>query len=314
MQRILGFLTGTLAVLPVLAAPAPTRPGAPAGITLEQIMADQDWLGNPPTEGYWSHDSKSVLYYQKRDGSQLADLYQVSVEGGTPRKLGDADLANAAAPGGDWNHDHSQQVFVRNDNLFVRSVLTGRLRQLTHYNGKKDSPSFMADGTRVQWHEGNDIYLYDLDSGVTSLAADVRLSDDPSKLKPPQNYLQAEQPRLFDALASRQVNKQERNEQQAARQAVDPTRVAAPWYLGTSISIAQSALSPNGRWLVLVTQSKDYTDGAPGIMPNYITDSGYVETSKEHTYVGLNPPPAQQVKLLDLQTHTAYDLDLSQLP
>ena len=313
MQRILGLLIGTLAALPVLAAPAPAQPGAAAGITLEQIMADRDWLGNPPTEGYWSYDSKSLLFYQKRDGSQLNDLYQVSVEGGAPKKLGDADLANAAAPGGDWNHDHSQQVFVRDDNLFVRSVLTGRLRQLTHYNGHKDSPSFMADGTRVQWHEGNDIYIYDLDSGVTSLVADVRLSDDPNKAKPPQNYLQAEQPRLFDALATRQANRQARDDQQASQQAANPTRVAAAFYLGKGIDIAGAALSPNGRWLALITQPKDADAGEPGIMPNYITDSGYVETSKEHTYVGLNPPPAQQVKVLDLQTHNVFDLDLTQL-
>ena len=65
---------------------------------------------------------------------------------------------------------------------------------------------------------------------------------------------------------------------------------------------------------MLVTQAKGYEPGEHGIMPNYVTDSGYVETSKEHTYVGLNPPPAQQVKVLDLQNHTSFDLDLSQLP
>ncbi|HEY1990930.1 MAG TPA: prolyl oligopeptidase family serine peptidase, partial [Gammaproteobacteria bacterium] len=48
--------------------------------------------------------------------------------------------------------------------------------------------------------------------------------------------------------------------------------------------------------------------------PMYITDSGYVETSKEHTYVGHNPPPAQQVKVLDLMNHSSFDLDLTQLP
>ena len=312
MNRTPALLIGILVALPALAAP-PAGESA-SGVTLEQIMAARDWIGNMPEGGYWSDDSKSVYYTVKRDGNPLRDLYVVDAAGGDAHKLADSELPGASSPDGAYNLARTFKVFVRDDNLFVHNLTTGSLRQLTRYNGKKDSPSFMADGSHVQWHEGNDIYLYDLNSGITSLPADVRLADDPAKPHPPQDYLQAEQPRLFQALSDRASNKQAQQEQQAAQQGADPTHVAAPWYLGTSISIAQSALSPNGRWLVLVTQSKDYTDGAPGIMPNYITDSGYVETSKEHTYVGLNPPPAQQVKLLDLQTHTAYDLDLSQLP
>ena len=313
-RRILAFLIGAFMALPALAATDSAAPAATSGVTLEQIMADRDWLGNPPTEGYWSQDSKSVLYLQKRDGSQLEDLYQVNIDGGAPKKLADADLANAPGRNASFNHDRSQQVFVRDGNVFVRSVLSGRLRQLTRDNEKKNAVSFMADGNRVQWHQGNDIYVYDLDSGMSALAADVRTGSDPGKAKAPQNYLQAEQPRLFDFLATRAANKQARSEQQAAEQAADATRVAAPYYLGPGLDIAATALSPNGRWLAVVTQPKDYEDGEPGMMPNYVTDSGYVESSKEHTYVGLNPPAAQQVKVLDLMSHTSFDLDLTQLP
>jgi len=316
LNRILALSLGALAALPAFAAtPADGgTSGVTPGVTLEQIMAAHDWIGNPPESGYWSYDSKSVMYRQKRDGSALYDLYQADVTGTLTRKVSDADLGNAPAPDGDWNRDHSQHVFVRDDNVFVRSVLTGRLRQLTRYKGKKDSPAFMADGSHVQWHEGNDIYVYDLDTGVTSEAADLRTSDDLDKVKPPQNYLQAEQPRLFDFLSTRAANKQARDAQKAAQQGADPSRAPAPYYLGKGIDIAATALSPNGRWLAVVTQAKDYQEGEPGLMPDYITDSGYVETSKEHTYVGLNPPPAQQVKLLDLMNHSSFDLDLAQLP
>ena len=307
-HRILAFLTGALIALPALAAPATTP------VTLEQIMANTDWIGNQPEEAYWGYDSKAVYYSQKREGSALHDLYMVDTAGGAPHKLSDAELAGASAPDGAYNHARTFHVFVRGNNVFVRNLLTGSLRQLTRYPGKKDSPSFMADGSHVQWHEDNDIYLYDLNSGVTALAADVQLKDDPDKNQGPKNYLQAEQTRLFEALSREQTNKQARDAQKAAERSADATQVAAPWYLGDKLSIAASSLSPDGRWLVLVTQAKSYEAGADGIMPDYVTDSGYVETSKEHTYVGLNPPPAQQVKVLDLSNHTAFDLDLTQLP
>jgi dipeptidyl aminopeptidase/acylaminoacyl peptidase len=309
-QRTLAFLIGALLALPVFSVSAATD----TPVTLEQIMANTDWIGNQPERAYWGYDSKTVYYSQKRDGSALDDLYAVDVSGGAARKLADSELPEASAPDGAYNQARTFHVFVRDDNLFVRNMLTGSLRQLTRYNGKKTEPSFMANGTRVQWHEDKDIYVYDLNSGVTSLAADVELKDDPAKPVDPKNYLEAEQPRLFDFLADAKANKQAQAEQKAAERSADPDQVAAPWYLGTKLTIAASSLSPDGRWLVLVTQAKSYEDGAPGIMPNYVTDSGYVETSKEHTYVGLNPPAAQQVKVLDLKNHTSFDLDLTQLP
>jgi len=309
-HRIPAFLMGALLALPGFAVSA----AADTPVTLEQIMANTDWIGNPPEQGYWGYDSKTVYYTQKRDDSALSDLYAVDVSGSAPHKLADSELPDASAPDGAYNLARTFHVFVRDDNLFVRNLTTGSLRQLTRYAGKKSDPSFMADGSHVQWHEGTDIYLYDLNSGITSAAADVELKDDPSKPEDPQNYLQAEQPRLFDYLSREQANKQAQSDQKAAQRSADPSQAPAPWYLGDKIAIVHSSLSPDGRWLVLVTRAKSYDEGAPGIMPDYVTDSGYVETSKQHTYVGLNPPAAQQVKVLDLKNHTSFDLDLDQLP
>ena len=307
LHRLLAFTAGALVVLPALAAPA-------TPVTLEQIMASHDWIGNPPEDGYWAYDSKTVYYSQKRAGSELRDLYSVGVDGSAAHKVADAELGNLSSPTANYNHARDMQVLIRDNNVFVRNLMTGALRQLTRDKADKSDAEFMADGTRVQWHQGNDIYLYDLSSGLVSLAADLESSDDPAKPAPPANYLQAEQPRLFLALSDKQAQKDARHEQKTAQDGADASRNPAPFYLGKHLDVEQTALSPNGHWLVLVTQDKGYDPGADGIMPNYITESGYVETSKEHTYVGLSPPPAQQVKVLDLVNHTSFDLDLAALP
>ncbi|MGH8400104.1 MAG: prolyl oligopeptidase family serine peptidase [Gammaproteobacteria bacterium] len=310
IQRIVCTLLGILLAAPV--AFADTAPAA--SVSLEQIMANPDWIGHVPEGAYWSYDGKTVYYRQQRDDSRLTDLYAADVASGATRKVSDAELANIPAAGGDDNHAHTYKVFIRNDNIFVRNLLTGSLRQLTRDTTPKRDAGFMADGMRVQWHEDDAIYIYELNSGLVSLAADLQLSDDPAKPKTPQDYLQAEQPRLFDFLSKKQTDAEAQRVQQAALGKADATRVAAPWYLGDKLKIDYSSLSPDGRWLILVTHPKDYQDGAPGMMPNYITDSGYAEILKRHTYVGHNPPPAESVLVLDLQSHTSFPLDLTQLP
>ncbi|MGH8398828.1 MAG: prolyl oligopeptidase family serine peptidase, partial [Gammaproteobacteria bacterium] len=315
IQRIACLFLGLLLASPaLLAQPAPAVTSGASGVTLEQIMANPDWIGNPPERAYWGYDSRHIYYWQKRNDSPLRDLYAVAINSDAVHKVPDKELGSVSAPGDSFNPAHTLKVFVRDNNVFVRTLASGALRQLTRDIAPKSDAAFMANGEQMQWHEGNDIYIYDLRSGLTALAADILLTDDPAKAKPPQNYLQAEQPRLFDFLSRQQSNETAAQEQQAAQTSADRTRVPAPWYLGDKISVRGSSLSPDGRWLVLVTIPKDYDRGAPGMMPEWITPSGYVQMLKRHTYVGLNPPPPQSVLVLDLKTHTSFPLDLSQLP
>jgi dipeptidyl aminopeptidase/acylaminoacyl peptidase len=317
-QRVASLFFGMLLASPALLA-GPVSAGTPlantsSGVTLEQIMANPDWIGNPPERAYWGYDSRTIYYWQKQNDSPLRDLYAANVATDTVHRVADNDLGSVSGPGDSFNTAHTFKVFVRDNNVFVRALSSGILRQLTRDTAPKSDPSFMADNVHVQWHEGNDIYLYDLRTGLVSLAADIHLEDDPSKPKPPQNYLQAEQPRLFDFLSRQQADTSAALQQQLSQSSVDRTRMPAPWYLGDKINIVSSSLSPDGQWLVLVTRSKDYGKGAPGMMPEWITDSGYVQLLKRHTYVGLNPPAPQSVLVLDLKTHSSFPLDLSQLP
>ena len=312
LKRVMALMFGVLCTAAPLAAQRSAAP--PTGVTLERIMADPDWIGRPPEDAYWGDDNKTIYYSQKREGSPLRDLYAVDVAGGSVHRVPDAELAGASSRAGDYNAAHTLHVFVYDDNIFVRDLRSGTLRQLTRHPGAKTNPEFMADGSHVQWHEEHAIYVADLGTGSIALAADVRLADDPAAPKPPKDYLESEQLRLFNALRTTDANAQASREQDAAQADADPTHSPRPFYLGDEVTIANAALSPGGRWLALVTQPKSSERGVRGEMPNYLTKSGYAELLERHDYVGLNPPPPEHVTLLDLKTHTKFDLDVTQLP
>jgi hypothetical protein len=91
-----------------------------------------------------------------------------------------------------------------------------------------------------------------------------------------------------DALRDMQLRliatlKRQKNEREATRarteeeRRADPTRAPAPIYLGDKAAILSSALSPDGRWLLVVTGSKEAKTGRVGKMPRYVTESGYEE-------------------------------------
>src|SRR5688572_11444988 len=83
-------------------------------LTLEQTMADPDWIG-PPVEGaFWSLDGKSVNYQLKRVDSVLRDTYSIELAGGAPRKLDDAQLAKLDAAAPQFDRERRRALFVRN--------------------------------------------------------------------------------------------------------------------------------------------------------------------------------------------------------
>ena len=95
------------ALVVLLVAPALPARAAEPELTLQQIMADTDWIGNPPTEAYWADDGQSVYYRQKRVGSDLRDLYRLRLAGGTAERVPPEKRSAVDASNGQYSQDYT---------------------------------------------------------------------------------------------------------------------------------------------------------------------------------------------------------------
>jgi dipeptidyl aminopeptidase/acylaminoacyl peptidase len=313
---LLLVLVGWPAGAPAAAAPLPqaTSPeDAPGELTLEQIMADPDWIGNPPERPYWSGDGRAVYFEQKRQGSPLRDLYRLQLGERQPRLVGDAERGRAGAADGDVSRDRRRRVYARDGDLFIEELATGAIRQLTRTAEAKSDPKFMAGGDRVAFRVKEAVFVYDLRSGLIGQAADLRLAKDPAEQEP-GDFLKSEQLRLFSTLREDRDHKQAERERAQAAQRADPTRPPLPWYLGDKLKIDDVSLSPNGDWMLLVTHPKDAKEGRKGVVPHFVTDSAYVDPEEGRPLVGTESGAGQSLILLDLRYHQRHDLDLATLP
>jgi dipeptidyl aminopeptidase/acylaminoacyl peptidase len=73
-------------------------------------------------------------------------------------------------------------------------------------------------------------------------------------------------------------------------------------------------LSPDARWLLVVTAPKAAVKGKEGQLIHYVTESGYEEFEKERVRVGRNSHAPQSLLLLDLADHSVHPLSLDRLP
>jgi dipeptidyl aminopeptidase/acylaminoacyl peptidase len=312
-----------LLVLSAAAVAQPPPPGGPRSdgpsseVTLEQIMADPDWIGNPPEKPYWADDGRAVYYDRKRQGGPLRDLYRLRLGERQPRLVADAERGAADAAGGDVSRDRKWKAYVREGDVFLKDLGTGAVRQLTRTPDAKSEPKFMAGGGRISFRVKNTYFIYDLGSGLLSQPADLRLAKDPAP-KPPKSFLAREQLRLFGALREDREHKQAERERAEAAQRADPTRPPLPWYLGTKIAIDDVSLAPSGDWLLLVAHPKSAKEGKKAVVPHYVTDTGYVDPEAVRPLVGTgsgtDSATGKCLVLLDLRYHQRHDLDLSTLP
>ncbi len=323
-RRLLGL--ATLLLSAAWAVPAAGEVPAPdpivvedAGITLELIMSDPDWIGNRPEDPYWADDDRAIYFEQKRQGEEHKDLIRVELGSGVRTVIADRGRGRVDVAGGSLSHDRRFKTYSRHGDVYVKDLTSGEILQLTRTAEPEAEPFFMApqeaSGRRVAFTRGDQVFVRDLDSGLESQPADVRLEKDPAEVDEDEEGLLAEQQlRLFDHLREEKRERERGRELGDGEQSADPSRPPLPFYLGDDVEILQSALSPAGDAMLLVVIDKERDDGKMDQMPAWVTASGYVTSREVRAKVGTDDGRGERLLYLDLERHEQHEIDLATLP
>ncbi|WP_434212505.1 prolyl oligopeptidase family serine peptidase [[Pseudomonas] boreopolis] len=299
-----------LSLLLFVATASAQAPSAP--LTIEQTMTDPDWIGPPVEKAWWSWDGRQVEYLLKRDGSPVRDTFRQSIDGrGAAARVGDEARATLDADDPVYDAQRQRMLFVRNGDVFLRDLRSGALTQLTRSNEAESRPRFASDGS-VTWRAGNDWYRWTPGGGTAQVAV-LKAARDPGA-DPKPDVLREQQLATLATLRNDRAQREALKQQEDAWRKADPTRAPGPVYLGEDVEIVDSALSPDGRHLLVVTQAKGADEGQAGKMPKYVTESGYEEFQEVRTRVGRNPPVPQALWLVDAATGKASKLGYDGLP
>src|SRR5690554_1714889 len=181
-------------------------------ITLKQIMADQDWVARSPENAYWMVDGSGVLYAQKREGSQIRDWFHQPI-GKEPHKVPLDRLHNYAYNDGVYSSDGELLAYTFEGNIFVRTVATGEVRQLTRDDARQSQLVFLNDG-RLAYRQGNDFFVIDPNSGRSEQLVALATADAPTANTEPKDFVASEQQQLIQFVQVERKHKADRFVQQ----------------------------------------------------------------------------------------------------
>ncbi|MDV6315250.1 prolyl oligopeptidase family serine peptidase [Idiomarina sp. HP20-50] len=283
-----------------------------AELTLEQIMADPDWMGRFPENAFWSPDGQHILFEQKREASQIRDLMIIKNATGEPQKVPLSDMHLYAADEKESSVAGNWLAYTYKGNVFVRFG-NGDVVQLTRDDENQHNLQAMVDGS-LTYQQGNDFYRVDVKTGLTQQVASIKFEEAPKANEEAKDYLAEEEQKLIEYVQKERRAAKQQFDYQQQLQNQNPSLAPQPFYLDKKKELVQAKLSPTGDYLLVAINEPEGWRDEGDIMPDYINEDGRVTSERVRRRVADAKPKEHQLVLLDLNAHADTTLTYNTLP
>ncbi len=294
--------------------------------TLKQITAEPDWIARSPQYPRWLIDGSGIKFVVRRPGlvgRDFTDSYLIFLSNpdAQPTKITPENPGPFFTASGDWNQDHTRRLFTNAGDLFLYDTNgSDSITQLTRTAAHESSPLFLAPTEsgiiRYAFKRDGTWFIRSFENTWEIQAADIKFTDAPKEEQddPDLSPLEEQQRDLFDIFTLEDQRDEMRFNNTKAWRDTNPTAVPGPFYMGKNKRSMGIHLSPSGNHILVVTAPKARPTDKRDLMPNYVTDDGYVSTQTVRPKVGNQTQTPIQLALLDLTTETIFTLSLDNLP
>lgn len=279
------------------------RPAAQSPLSITGIMADPKIsVGATPSAPFWSDDGATLYFYWNIGEQNDAELYSCQpASDPVPRRVSDSLRRVLPATSDVYNPARTHRAYVKNGDLFLLSLDGGAPTQLTNTAETESAPRFNMAGDRLIFRRGRNLFAVQLQSGAVEQL--TRFSEGsakaPANLSAQDQWLRDDQLALFDVLRERSQKEKERDKRREADKPKRPKEI----FLDEK-NLVEIALSPDERYAVYRLSASP--KGAKiAQMPNYVTESGYTESSATRAKVGA-PQFESELWVYDRQRDTAF--------
>jgi dipeptidyl aminopeptidase/acylaminoacyl peptidase len=239
------------------------------------------------------------------------DTYVVNRDGSGLRKLTEEEARNAPPPSGETSKDKKLTVFIDDGDVFIYDNVANQRRRITSTTDSETNAHFTRDQKHIYFTRANNLYVMSLETGSLVQMTDIttggaaptatpvaggglgqeqgrgqgggqRAQGDASaqqKGADSQEYLKKEERELLDVI-KRRAEKREHDEEKRKRE--HPRK---PFQLAARQTAVNLQLAPDEKSVVATVI--DAGDGVKNtIVPNYVTETSYTEDIGSRSKVG----------------------------
>jgi dipeptidyl aminopeptidase/acylaminoacyl peptidase len=275
-------------------------------LTVEHIMRDPKWLGTSPSDINWSESNDNIYFSWNPDKNKGDSTYMYSLNSKKTEKLTGKEVYELPAFYGAYSLDNALKVYTKSGDLYLYYVATGTQKRLSNTTARKSNAKFSADGQRIIYQEGSDIFSVNLNGGEIKQHTqfDAGKKTEPKKKNEEEDWLEKDQLAMFEVLAERKEKKE--LAKKSAYKPKEPKKI----YLDGG-SLRDLEISPRLDF-VAYTVFEAPKNAKRAIVPSYVTESGYTEDLNARTKVG-SPNGSSISYVYNVAADTVFKVNLSKL-
>ena len=259
---------------------ASPKPQAAFELTVDSIMRGPELVGNPPNNLRWSGDSKELYFEWRMPKEDEAATWVVPRDGGTPRRLSDTERRIAPLPNGQWDAARRRILGIDRGDVVVIDTVARKRIDVTRTTGAESSPRWARGESHVTFVRDNNQFIVPVENvGAGSL---VQLTDVSARRAEPrttdsQKFLKDEEAKLLDWV-------EEEAARRKRRENLDRARALPKFELAERQTIADAAVSGDGKFAFLVMQERAQSRASQ--VPRFVSESAFTEEINARTKVG----------------------------
>lgn len=284
-----------------------------AELTMEQIMADPDWLGRQPENAFFSFDSQHILYSRKQEGATLRDLYMTSANGGNGEKVPLSQLHEVSYDAVIDDKDHDFIAWIYEGDVFAKKRDSDDIVQLTRDSATARNLRYFQE-SGVSFQVDNGFYSINADGTEYQQIMSWKFADAPKAVKAPKDYIAEEQLKLIEYVNVQRKNRQDREDLRKAIKAQNDAVMSTEIYLDKGETNVLASLSPDGRYAIIVSRKDTATRDDSDIMPDYIEEDGRIAAQPVRQRVADAKPVSHSIYLVDVANNTHKEISYVNLP
>ncbi|WP_434036190.1 prolyl oligopeptidase family serine peptidase [Formosa sp. 4Alg 33] len=277
-----------------------------SALSIKQIMQGDDFIGHLPSNVHWSENSNTIYFNWNPEQAFSDSLYTYHTTTKEIKKVSFEDAYNIPSSRATYNTTKSKKIYSKHGDVFLMDIPSKKITQITNTQAYESQPHFTNNEEHVAYVLNNNIYTWDLHTGVTKQITNFTSTKDKEEHRSEKDeWLYQDQLGLFDVLKTR---KAKQDQQDLLYDKADLKKPLPIYTDGKSISNLQ--LSPNENYVTYLTIKREKNKGT--ITPHYVTESGYTEDQKTRSKVG-DAPDTYELHVYDIANRKTYPVVLDNL-
>jgi dipeptidyl aminopeptidase/acylaminoacyl peptidase len=268
-------------------------------LTVDSIMRGPQLVGNAPNNLRWSGDSKELYFEWLMPKEDQPATWVVARDGGTPKRLSEDERRNAPLVNGQWDASRRRILGTDRGDIVVIDTVARKRIEITRTTAAESSPRWARGETHVTFVRDNNLFIVPVEN--VQAGALVQLTDVAARRTDPrttdsQKFLKEEEAGLLDWVEEETARRKRREE-------LDKARALPKFELADRQTIADAAVSADGRYAFLVMIERAQSRASQ--VPRYVSESAFTEEINARTKVG-DAQDRRRLAILNLETGTAF--------